>query len=56
VSIGITVQILPLAHPRHLAEDVATVDQLSKGRLDLGVDRGALHEGKYFQYGSGSLP
>ena len=44
VKIGIAVQILPLAHPLHLAEDVATLDHLSKGRLDFGVGRSGLPE------------
>jgi len=42
VRIGIAVQVLPLSHPLHLAEDAATVDQLSHGRLDLGVGRSGL--------------
>src|SRR5262245_19542910 len=42
VRIGIAVQVLPLANPLRLAEDVATVDQLSKGRLDFGVGRSGL--------------
>jgi len=42
VKIGIAVQVLPLSHPLHLAEDVATVDQLSRGRLDFGVGRSGL--------------
>jgi alkanesulfonate monooxygenase SsuD/methylene tetrahydromethanopterin reductase-like flavin-dependent oxidoreductase (luciferase family) len=36
------VQVLPISHPIHLAEDIATVDQLSHGRLDLGVGRSGL--------------
>jgi alkanesulfonate monooxygenase SsuD/methylene tetrahydromethanopterin reductase-like flavin-dependent oxidoreductase (luciferase family) len=44
VKIGIAVQILPLAHPLRLAEDVATLDHLSKGRLDFGVGRSGLPE------------
>ena len=44
VKIGIAVQVLPLAHPIHLAEDVATLDHLSKGRLDFGVGRSGLPE------------
>jgi alkanesulfonate monooxygenase SsuD/methylene tetrahydromethanopterin reductase-like flavin-dependent oxidoreductase (luciferase family) len=42
VRVGIAVQVLPLSHPLRLAEDVATVDQLSRGRLDFGVGRSGL--------------
>jgi len=42
LRIGIAVQVLPISHPIHLAEDIATVDQLSHGRLDLGVGRSGL--------------
>src|SRR5712691_709869 len=54
VRIGIAVQVLPLAHPLHLAEDVATVDHLSKGRLDFGMGRSGLpghYEGFNIPYG-----
>ncbi len=44
VKIGIAVQVLPLSHPLRLAEDVATLDHLSKGRLDFGVGRSGLPE------------
>src|SRR5688500_9100496 len=42
VKIGMAVSVLPLAHPIHLAEDAATVDQLSRRRLDFGVGRSRL--------------
>ena len=42
VKIGIAVQVLPLSHPLRLAEDVATVDHLTKGRLEFGVGRSGL--------------
>lgn len=39
VRIGIGARILPLDHPIHVAEDAATVDIISKGRLDFGIAR-----------------
>ena len=40
VRLGTAVSVLPLHHPVRLAEAAATVDQLSGGRLDLGIGRG----------------
>lgn len=40
VRLGTAVSVLPLHNPLRLAETAATVDQLSAGRLDLGVGRG----------------
>src|SRR5438445_10005209 len=37
VRIGLAAAILPFHHPLRLAEQLALVDVISKGRLDIGV-------------------
>lgn len=40
MQIGTGILILPLGHPVHWAEEIATIDQLSGGRFVLGVGSG----------------
>ena len=50
MKMGIAVQVLPLCHPLRLAEEAATVDQLSHGRLIFGVGRSGVAQ-TYEAYG-----
>jgi alkanesulfonate monooxygenase SsuD/methylene tetrahydromethanopterin reductase-like flavin-dependent oxidoreductase (luciferase family) len=50
VRIGIAVQVLPLSHPLRLAEEAATVDQVSHGRLIYGIGRSGVVR-TYEEYG-----
>jgi alkanesulfonate monooxygenase SsuD/methylene tetrahydromethanopterin reductase-like flavin-dependent oxidoreductase (luciferase family) len=48
IRIGLAVVLLPLAHPIHIAEDIATLDHISRGRVEFGVGRGTFpdtHDG-----------
>jgi len=50
IKIGIGVQVLPLCHPLRIAEEAATVDHISGGRLIFGVGRSGLPR-TYEDYG-----
>src|ERR1700739_2553214 len=39
IKVGTAVQVLPLGHPLRLAEETATIDQISNGRLIFGICR-----------------
>ncbi|MSO94870.1 MAG: LLM class flavin-dependent oxidoreductase [Thermoleophilia bacterium] len=41
IRVGTAVVVLPFHHPIRVAEDWATLDHLSKGRVDVGVGRGS---------------
>jgi alkanesulfonate monooxygenase SsuD/methylene tetrahydromethanopterin reductase-like flavin-dependent oxidoreductase (luciferase family) len=47
IRIGFSVLVLPLFEPIRLAEEIATLDVLSDGRVDLGVSRG--NTSRYFE-------
>jgi natural product biosynthesis luciferase-like monooxygenase protein len=40
IRLGTGIVVLPLNHPLRIAEDYAFLDQLSDGRVDLGIGRG----------------
>jgi alkanesulfonate monooxygenase SsuD/methylene tetrahydromethanopterin reductase-like flavin-dependent oxidoreductase (luciferase family) len=47
IRIGFSVLVLPLFEPIRLAEEIATLDVLSEGRVELGVSRG--NTSRYFE-------
>ena len=42
LRIGMAVSVLPLNHPVRMAEEAATLDNISRGRFDFGVGRSGL--------------
>jgi alkanesulfonate monooxygenase SsuD/methylene tetrahydromethanopterin reductase-like flavin-dependent oxidoreductase (luciferase family) len=50
MKIGTAVHLLPLGNPLRMAEDVATLDHVSNGRLEFGVGRSSA-PGSYEGYG-----
>src|SRR6266849_2009397 len=46
---GVSVLVLPVQHPIHVAHQVATLDNLSQGRAILGVGIGREHHYEQFQ-------
>jgi alkanesulfonate monooxygenase SsuD/methylene tetrahydromethanopterin reductase-like flavin-dependent oxidoreductase (luciferase family) len=51
LRIGTAVIVLPLHHPLVVAEEIATVDLLSGGRLDIGLGRG-YQEYEFVRFGA----
>ncbi len=49
IRLGVSVLVLPIYHPIHIAHQVATLDHLSNGRAILGVGLGREHEYPLFQ-------
>jgi len=43
IRLGCVVFVTPLHSPVHLAKDLSTLDQLSRGRIDVGVGTGGRH-------------
>ncbi len=42
MKLGIAIVLLPLSHPVRVAEEIATLDVMSNGRVEFGVGRGAI--------------
>jgi alkanesulfonate monooxygenase SsuD/methylene tetrahydromethanopterin reductase-like flavin-dependent oxidoreductase (luciferase family) len=42
LRLGIAIVLLPLSHPLRIAEEIATLDVLSNGRVEFGIGRGAI--------------
>jgi alkanesulfonate monooxygenase SsuD/methylene tetrahydromethanopterin reductase-like flavin-dependent oxidoreductase (luciferase family) len=44
LRLGIAIVLLPLSHPVRIAEEIATLDVISNGRVEFGIGRGSLPE------------
>jgi alkanesulfonate monooxygenase SsuD/methylene tetrahydromethanopterin reductase-like flavin-dependent oxidoreductase (luciferase family) len=42
LRLGIAIVLLPLSHPVRVAEEIATLDVISGGRVEFGIGRGAI--------------
>jgi len=42
LRLGIGIILLPLSHPLRVAEEIATLDVISNGRVEFGIGRGAI--------------
>lgn len=52
IRIGTAARVLSLDHPIHIAEDAATLDILSGGRLNFGITRASLDEESHLAFHS----
>ena len=52
LRLGTAIVQLPLAHPLRIAEEIATLDVLSAGRVELGIGRG----GNPYHFGAFGVP
>ena len=50
IKIGTAVHVIPLGNPLRMAEEAATLDQVSQGRFEYGVGRSGF-QGSYEGYG-----
>jgi alkanesulfonate monooxygenase SsuD/methylene tetrahydromethanopterin reductase-like flavin-dependent oxidoreductase (luciferase family) len=53
IRVGVSVLVLPVQHPGHVAHQVATLDRISDGRAILGVGLGREHHYAEFQVPTG---
>jgi natural product biosynthesis luciferase-like monooxygenase protein len=42
LRLGVAIVLLPLSHPIRVAEEIATLDVLSNGRVEFGIGRGSI--------------